>query len=216
MLKHAVAILSAALLTILLGCGDEPKESQEASATPPTPIEQTGPAVNPPTPETEKQRPVEVELAAPTLDIWTAAAQDDIDEIAANLAAGIDINSRVPAGFDFEGATALHIAVLTKQVKSTKFLMEKGADLNAKAEDENGGTPLHWAAAFGLLDFVKILIESDADVNSPDKNGFTPMDAVFHDPTGGQLSRDPQVQADKFKIAEILGAKGGKAKADLD
>jgi len=149
-------------------------------------------------------------------DIWTATAEGNIAAIQAHLDAGVDINARIPAGSEGAGATALHIAVITKQGKVAQFLGDNGADVNARAEDKDGSTPLHLAAALGNLDFVQGLIQYKADVNSRNNSGLTPLDVLATDPTGGLLAKNPEVIANKAKIKELLLEKGAKTKAELD
>ena len=52
-------------------------------------------------------------------------------------------------------------------------LVEKGADVNAKAED--GATPLIIAVGRGDPKVVKALLDNGADANAKDKNGRTAL-----------------------------------------
>ena len=149
-------------------------------------------------------------------DIWTAAAEGNVAAIQAHLDAGVDINARVPEGAEGAGATALHIAVITKQGRVAQFLGDKGADVNAKTGDKDGSTPLHLAAAFGNVDFVEGLLNYKADVNSKNNGGLTPLDVLATDPTGGLLAKNPEIIAAKARIKKLLLEKGGKTKAELD
>lgn len=76
---------------------------------------------------------------------------------------------------DEKGYTALHWAAMSGELDAAKFLISKGADVNARGSI-SGYTPLHWAAAFGKLDLVKLLIEKGADVNARGKDNETPLD----------------------------------------
>jgi len=51
-----------------------------------------------------------------------------------------------------------------------KFLIEKGADINALRADQ--GTPLHWACNTGFTECVKYLIEHGASINAIDRFGI--------------------------------------------
>jgi ankyrin repeat protein len=145
--------------------------------------------------------------------IWDAAAAGDVAAIERFLAAGADINGRVPAGFPGAGATPLHITVLTNQGDAAEFLASKGADVNAKAGDVNGSSPLHWATSLGKFEFVKGLIEvGKADINILDNNKATPLDALSFDPTAGQ---DPTVSVAKPQIKAYLIENGAKAAFEL-
>ena len=70
----------------------------------------------------------------PSVDIWTAADEGNIEAVKYHIDAGADVNAK-----DEEGATPLHYAA-TKEI--TELLIANGADVNAKA---NGGiTPLDY------------------------------------------------------------------------
>ncbi len=91
-------------------------------------------------------------VSTPAVDIWTAAAQGNLKAIKQHLDAGTDINGTfVMPGIPGSGGAPLHYAVLAGQMEATKLLVKKVANLNARAEDEHGGTPLHWAASYALL-----------------------------------------------------------------
>jgi len=53
------------------------------------------------------------------------------------------------------------------------FMIENGADINAKNEDE--ATPLHYAAASGHLRVVEYLVNQKADINAKDEDDWTPL-----------------------------------------
>ncbi len=78
-----------------------------------------------------------------TVDIWTAAAQGNIEAIKQHVSAGTDLNAKEPAG----GSTPLIVAALFDQAEAAKLLIEKGANINAPNND--GVTALH-AAASGI------------------------------------------------------------------
>jgi len=138
------------------------------------------------------------------VDIWTAASQGNLEAIKRHLEAGVDVDATfIAPGIPASGATPLHLVVLADQAEIAEFLIERQADLNARAGDEHGGTPLHWAAALGRVDMARRLIDAGADVNARDNHGFTPLDATHYD-------RDTQ-KAAKLRIAELLRAKGGRS-----
>lgn len=60
-----------------------------------------------------------------------------------------------------KGMTGLHRAL--KHVDAVRLLLEHGADVNARDENDNA-TPLHFAVAFGA-DVVRVLLDAGADVN---------------------------------------------------
>jgi len=74
--------------------------------------------------------------ATPGDDIWTAASKGDLTALQQHIDAGIDIEDR-----DEEHKfTPLHHAAYFGQLETVKWLVEKGAGMNARNND--GNTPL--------------------------------------------------------------------------
>ena len=70
------------------------------------------------------------------------------------------------------GQTLLHLAVLLKFTSLTKFLIKRGADLDAR--DRNGYTALHFAALSQSKECVAILLGAGADPDIVNACGKTP------------------------------------------
>lgn len=71
------------------------------------------------------------------------------------------------------GQTPLFNAVLSRNHKAVKLLLEKRADPNAV--DDSGSSALHVAAGLGLLKMARMLVDARSDVNKADKRGWTPL-----------------------------------------
>ena len=99
-----------------------------------------------------------------------AVRSGDLRAVKEQLANGVDIN----AGDSEFGVTALSWAALLGDTEIAKFLIEKGADVNAKSRD--GSTPLHSAAFLGRAEFAELLIQKGADVNPENYKGETLLD----------------------------------------
>ncbi|HRZ38501.1 MAG TPA: ankyrin repeat domain-containing protein [Candidatus Paceibacterota bacterium] len=69
--------------------------------------------------------------------------------------------------------TPLHVAVANQNVALARFLLEHGADVNAR--DAEGRTPLHFAVNRRDLDLMGLLLEKKADPNAKDRAGQTPL-----------------------------------------
>jgi ankyrin repeat protein len=54
-----------------------------------------------------------------------------------------------------------------------KYLIEKGADVNAK--NKSGWTALHFASSEGQLKIVQCLMEEGANINAEDKSKMTAL-----------------------------------------
>ncbi len=113
-----------------------------------------------------------LDAAAPDVDIWKAAASGNIAAIKQHLEAGTDVDVKEPPG----GGTPLLVAATFGQVEAVKFLIEKGANVNAKSND--GATALHGAAFFCHTEIVKLLLDKGAEANAKNIRGETPLDAV--------------------------------------
>jgi len=64
-------------------------------------------------------------------------------------------------------------AVLAADVARIKFLVSKGADINAR--DAQGYGPVHTAARNRHPDLIAALADLGADLNAPDSDGMTPL-----------------------------------------
>jgi len=107
-----------------------------------------------------------------TVDIWTAAATGNLEAIKQHLKAGTDVDAKQPPG----GGTALLVAGAFGRAEAAKFLIEKGANVNATSND--GATALHGAAFFCHPEIVRMLLEKGAVVSAKNIRGETPLDAV--------------------------------------
>ena len=79
---------------------------------------------------------------------------------------------------DNQGQTPLLCAIGRGEIPLAKFIIEKGADVNAAITigDLQGLTPLHAAAGHGYVDVVKLLIMKGANLNPQMvRDGNTPL-----------------------------------------
>lgn len=74
---------------------------------------------------------------------------------------------------NLSGWTALHQAARGRDASYIKFLIERGADVNAK--DEAGDTPLIIAMIYGTKDTVECLLDAGADPNIRNELWRTPI-----------------------------------------
>ena len=93
---------------------------------------------------------------------------------------------------DFEGDTALHIAVHMNNYTCTKTLLEAGANPNARCSI--GNTPLHQAALNGEPNIVRLLLEAGADCLMVTDDGMTPMDYMEEEMEKDDTSREEIIE----------------------
>ncbi|MBQ0167816.1 MAG: ankyrin repeat domain-containing protein [Treponema sp.] len=72
-----------------------------------------------------------------------------------------------------DGQTPLHMAVIEGQSGIVEYLIEKGAQINAK--DISGATPLHEAVRYGRTDIASTLLAAGGNANAQDSLGKTPL-----------------------------------------
>jgi ankyrin repeat protein len=65
------------------------------------------------------------------------------------------------------------VAAFAGKKEIAQFLVEKGADVNAK--DVHGWQPIHRAAFFGRDEIVTLFLSKGVDVNAKDNTGKTPL-----------------------------------------
>lgn len=145
----------------------------------------------------------DVAAARPTLDLWTAAAEGDLEAIKQHISSGTDLDAKEPIG----GGTPLMVAAFMGQTQAAELLIEKGAGLNLRNND--GATALHIAAFFGHPKTVKLLLSKGIEVDAKNIRGETALDAVA-DAWGPELEGiynffagllEVQLDLDKIKAA---------------
>jgi ankyrin repeat protein len=75
---------------------------------------------------------------------------------------------------EWENATLLHDTVGQNHLDVAKYLLDKGADVNATTKD--GLTALHMAAQNGNIGIITLLLERRAAIDALDAKSWTPLD----------------------------------------
>jgi ankyrin repeat protein/predicted O-methyltransferase YrrM len=113
---------------------------------------------------------VDENLAAETFEeSHEAAKRDEVDKLRKLLSKDeIRLEKR-----DKYQRTPLHSAARYGAMSAARFLLEQGADPNAR--DERGDAPLHLASIFSYDDMVELLIRYKADVDLLNAQGQAPL-----------------------------------------
>lgn len=96
-------------------------------------------------------------------------ANDLLNEPGTNIVNTRDISS---------GESALHIVTAKRDMTWMNFLIQKGANVNAR--DQRGVTPLVLAANLGFLEGVELLVAAKARVDESNDSGETPLISAVH------------------------------------
>ena len=101
------------------------------------------------------------------------------------------------------GQTLLYLAETAEQVNA---LLDRGADVNARARDLYEETPLHWASN---AEVVNALLDRGADVNAKNSHGGTPLhSAINAEVVNALLDKGADVNAkDKKKQTPLHSAR---------
>lgn len=125
---------------------------------------------------------------------WLKAAAFLLDHDAAVNGVATDV-AQTSELRNFGKITPLVAAVAAGNKAMTQFLIEHGANVNFKGEN-NGVTPLHLAAQKGFQAVTEVLLASHAGVNVGNVDGATPLCSA--------------VQSGQLKIVQMLLAAGAK------
>lgn len=107
-----------------------------------------------------------------TEDFIFASGQGQIDAVREAILKGVNVNA-----FDSFGNTALCFAAYWGQLDTVRFLLQVGANLELK-DEQNGWTPLIAAIRLGQVEVVKLLIKAGANVHSTHRCQTTLMFAI--------------------------------------
>ena len=91
------------------------------------------------------------------LDVWTSASRGELVAVKAFVDAGNNINMQPGC---YPNGTILHEAVQTGKTDVVKYLIEKGANVNALDDVQN--TPLHRAAIYNRTGIIRLLLNARA------------------------------------------------------
>ena len=150
----------------------------------------------------------------PELDVFEAAALGRADRVLELV--GADVSLATERSRD--GFTALHFPAffgVGDAVGTARFLLEAGADVNARSANEMAVLPLHSAVAGGHDDVAAVLIEAGADVNATQRHGYTPLHGAAQNGATATVERllaagaDPNVANDDGRTAVDLAREAG-------
>jgi len=116
----------------------------------------------------------ELVAADPSLAIFAAAIQGDIEELTALLTA----NRSLVGLLSTDGWTPLHLAAFFGKTEAARLLLNKGALVTAKSTNAMANMPLHAASAGRHLEVSRLLIEHGAPVNARQHGGWAPLHAA--------------------------------------
>ncbi|HEY0312916.1 MAG TPA: ankyrin repeat domain-containing protein [Allosphingosinicella sp.] len=102
-----------------------------------------------------------------------AATSGDV----ATVGSALDRNPSLIRSTEWNGESLLHDAVANNQEAMARFLLVRGADVNAL--DKSRLAPLHIAAQNGNVPIIRLLVAHGAHLNARDARGWTPLDRAM-------------------------------------
>ena len=116
-----------------------------------------------------------------TLDVFEAAAFDDIDRLTVLL----EDDPSLVNGYSGDGFTPLHLAAFFGSFEAARLLVERGAAVDAFGRGWMTGTAMHSAVSRLRSDVVRLLLEAGANPNARQSAGWTPLHSAA---TNGDLA----------------------------
>lgn len=123
------------------------------------------------TPPAENQALQALLAGHPALSFLEACGVGDTAEIARQLKR----DPRLATAWTEFGWSALHLAAFSGVPGAVRLLLDRGADVHARARSKFKNTPLQAALLAGQLATVRLLLERGADPLARQAKGFTPL-----------------------------------------
>jgi ankyrin repeat protein len=146
----------------------------------------------------------------PSLSLFEAAALGDLAAVRRAVEGGAAVSH-----YSGDGFTALHLASYFGHPDMVEWLLSRGADANAVADNPMKVAPLHSAAAAGSVPVCERLLQSGAHPNPQQHGGYTPLQsAALH---GNRelvelllkAGADPRLKSDDGRDAAAFASAGG-------
>ena len=113
-----------------------------------------------------------------------------------------------PNAVDSSGASLLYIACRYGRTSVAKWLLDHGANINIKLEQDTQSTPLHGAAYYCHISTVELLLAYGADVNITNTHGATVFDEAKCDTVRNILNQyRGNLKTDKFMAVHVYSEK---------
>ena len=108
------------------------------------------------------------------LDIFEAVALGRTEDVAACCRK----QQELVGAYSPDGFQPLHLAAFFGRADAVALLLERGADVNAVAQNPSHVRPIHSAVAGRNAEVVRRLVDHGADVNVQQHGGWTPLAAA--------------------------------------
>jgi ankyrin repeat protein len=147
------------------------------------------------------------------LDIFEASSLGRIEQLKERLRDAAALNSYSPDGF-----TALHFACYFGQPAAARMLLERGAKVDAVANNATHLMPLHSAASARNLDAARFLLEHGSPVNARQEGGWVPLHAAAQNGDRDMVDlllahgADVEIVNDAGKTAAMVAGEKGHSK----
>jgi ankyrin repeat protein len=125
------------------------------------------------------------------------AATFSIEKVKLLVARGANVNGGIYQ-------PTIHAGIRSGNREIVEFLIQHGADLNAKDQWGQGYTPLQRAALTGYTEIIKLLLEAGADINAKDDRGQTALHIILHAPLEERKPDYPRYRLSKDTIDLLL------------
>ena len=119
------------------------------------------------------------------------------------------------AVYSQDGFPLLGLAIFFRHPELAREMIERGADINARARNPQSVMPVHAAATVGDLLTMELLLDRGADVNARQQQGYTPLHSAAsagNDFLSGFLlarGADPGAKSDDGKTPADLAEERG-------
>ena len=145
----------------------------------------------------------------PTMDLWTAAYEGNVAELAANKHAGSDLDA--PSSNEPQ-VTALTMAAVGGHAEAAQWLLDNGANVSGLNGD--GSTALNAAAFLGRARVAQVLVDGGIDTSIRNWEGQSAADVAAIDwATTEYIAAMLQLEVDQETVesgrAKILAMMGG-------